>query len=174
MCIICNLVESAKRKNQDSLMELLVRFKPLIKKHAYRLNYEDAENDLILNMIQIIYNMPVLKSDGQAVQYITQSIHHAYIKLMKEQIQLRKNEYLYDPEMMKNIEDLSNALTENNYLDLDVALEKLSYHQKWVIKYKFFYMLPDKDIMDKLKISRQSVYKNKINALKKLKQILKK
>ena len=46
----------AKDKNKDSLMEIINKFRPLIKKQAYALNYEDAENDLIVDMIELIYN----------------------------------------------------------------------------------------------------------------------
>ena len=50
--------ELAKDKNKDSLMEIINKFRPLIKKQAYALNYEDAENDLIVDMIELIYNIP--------------------------------------------------------------------------------------------------------------------
>lgn len=58
MGILCDLIVSAKDKNKDSLMEIINKFRPLIKKQAYALNYEDAENDLIVDMIELIYNMP--------------------------------------------------------------------------------------------------------------------
>lgn len=57
MGILCDLIVSAKDKNKDSLMEIINKFRPLIKKQAYALNYEDAENDLIVDMIELIYNM---------------------------------------------------------------------------------------------------------------------
>ena len=43
MGILCDLIVSAKDKNKDSLMEIINKFRPLIKKQAYALNYEDAE-----------------------------------------------------------------------------------------------------------------------------------
>lgn len=171
MHILCDLIVSAKDNNQDSLMELLNRFRPLIKKQAYALNYEDAENDLIVDMIELIYSMPIFHNDGQAVQYISKSIRHSYIKFLKERIRMRENECLYDPDFMKNTETLSEEFKERN-LDLSLAIEELNYNQKWVIKYKFFYMLQDKEIMQKLKISRQAVYNNKIKALKRLKEMI--
>lgn len=173
MCILCDLIVSAKDNNQGSLMELINRFQPLIKKHAYALNYEDAENDLTVDMIELIYNMPVFQNDGQAVQYISKSMRHSYIKFLKEKIHVRDNECLYDPEFIKNMEIVSEDFAEKN-LDLLFAIEKLSYNQKWVIKYKFLYMLQDKEIMKRLKISRQAVYNNKIKALKRLKEMLNK
>lgn len=171
MCIICNLIEEAKAHKQDSLTEIIRRFNPLIRKYSYSLGYEDAESDLVVSMIQLIYDMPIFKNDGQAVQYISKSMNHAYIKLMKEQIHRRENEILYDPDTFKNLKRLSVSHDEKD-LDILSAIERLTHNQKWVIKYKFFYMLPDKEIMKRLNISRQAVYKNKINALKKLREIL--
>ena len=171
MCIICNLLKEAKAHNQDSLAEIISRFSPLIRKYSYSLNYEDAESDLVVSMIQLIYDMPVFNNDGQAVQYISKSMNHAYIKLLKGLIQRRENEILYDPDTFKNLQRLSESGDEKD-LDILSALEQLTHNQKWVIKYKFFYMLPDKEIMKRLNISRQAVYKNKINALKKLREIL--
>jgi hypothetical protein len=68
MCTICNLILAAKNGSHNSMLELIKIFKPLIKKYAFKMNYEDAENDLILSMIQLIYSMPNLSNDGQAVQ----------------------------------------------------------------------------------------------------------
>ena len=86
MCILCNLISEAKDGNKNSMLEILNKFKPLIKKYSYKMNYEDAENDLILSMIQLIYDMPYLNNDGHAVNYINQSIYNAYIKYIKLQI----------------------------------------------------------------------------------------
>ena len=107
MGILCDLIVSAKDKNKDSLMEIINKFRPLIKKQAYALNYEDAENDLIVDMIELIYNMPFFQHDGQAVTYISTSIRHSYVKFLKQRIRLRENECIYDPDIIKNIENLS-------------------------------------------------------------------
>ena len=171
MQIICNLISDAKKGDKDSMLEILSKFKPLIKKYSYMMNYEDAENDLILSMIQLINDMPSLSNDGQAVNYINQSIYNAYIKHIKLQIKKRKNEYLCDTEEIKNISMLYDDFYEAN-VDLKCAIEQLSKNQRNVIILKFIYMLPDKEIMKKLKLSRQSVYKNKIKGLEKLKEIL--
>ena len=172
MCIICNLISEAKDGNKNSMLEILNKFKPLIKKYSYMMNYEDAENDLILSMIQLIYDMPNLGNDGQAVNYINQSIYNAYIKYIKLQIKKRENEYLYDTEEIKNISMLYDGFSETD-VDLQCAMEQLPKNQRNVIILKFMYMMPDKEIMEKLKLSRQSVYKNKIKGLEKLKEILK-
>ena len=171
MGILCDLIVSAKDKNKDSLMEIINKFRQLIKKQAYALNYEDEENDLIVDMIELIYNMPFFQHDGQAVTYISTSIRHSYVKFLKQRIRLRENECIYDPDIIKNIENLSEDF-EKKDLDLLFAIRKLNYNQKWVIIYKFFFMFKDKEIMNKLNISRQAVYNNKNKALKNLRKML--
>lgn len=99
------------------------------------------------------------------------SIRHSYVKFLKQRIRLRENECIYDPDIIKNIENLSEDF-EKKDLDLIFAIRKLNYNQKWVIIYKFFFMFKDKEIMNKLNISRQAVYNNKNKALKNLRKML--
>ena len=171
MCTICDRISKAKNRDHDSMMELFSIFKPLLKKYAYKLGYEDAEADLNLNMIQLIYDMPTFRNDGQAVSYIKQSIHNYFIKHVKQQIQLREKECSYDPDIIKNMEKLAENFSEP-YIDLYAAIEKLPEKQRLVIIYKFIYMMSDSEVMDKLHISRQSVYVNKKKAIKRLRKLL--
>lgn len=171
MCTICNLILAAKNGSHNSMLELIKIFKPLIKKYAFKMNYEDAENDLILSMIQLIYSMPNLSNDGQAVNYIKQSIYTSYIKYVKQQIKKRENECSYDADILNNISTLYEDFHEQN-VDLYNAIKQLPSIQQQIIMLKFFYMMSDKEIMAKLNLSRQSIYKNKIKALSKLKIML--
>lgn len=171
MSTICKLIIAAKSGDQNSMLEIINMFMPLIKKYTYKMNYEDAGNDLMLSMIQLIYSMPSLTNDGQAVNYIKQSIYTSYIKYIKQQIKKRENECSYDTEILNNISSLYEDFSELN-VDLHNAIKQLPVIQQKVIILKFFYMMPDKEIMKKLKLSRQSVYKNKIKGLENLKEIL--
>lgn len=47
-------IASAQHNNSESLLALIEKFKPLLKKYAYKLHYEDAYYDLQLDFIQII------------------------------------------------------------------------------------------------------------------------
>lgn len=172
MSTICELIVAAKSGDQTCLLEIINMFKPLIKKYAYKMNYEDAESDLIVGIIQLIQNMPLLTNDGQAVNYINQSIYTLYIKYIKQQIIKRENECPYDTEMLSNLNTLYEDFSEPN-IDLHNALKSLPFLQQQIVILKFFYMMSDKEIISRLGISRQSVYKNKIKALEKLKKMLK-
>lgn len=134
MHTICDLITKAKLGDQDSMMKILTAFTPLIKKYSYKLNYEDAENDLIANTIQLVYDMPHFEHDGQAVAYIKCSVRNAYIKYVKNQIKMREHETPYDPEIIHNMEAYSESFNEIN-VDLRVAIQKLSSKQQKIIVY---------------------------------------
>jgi len=169
---ICELISKAKNGDNDSMMNILTMFTGLIKKYAYKLDYEDAENDLIVSVIQLIYDMPELINDGQAVSYIKHSVYNFYNKYVKIQIMQREHMVPYDPEIIHNISELSDTINEDN-IALYYAVEKLKPNYRQIIIYKFFRDMTDNEIMKIMNLSRQSVYINKIKAIKMLKELLK-
>ena len=70
-------IASAQHNNSESLLALIEKFKPLLKKYAYKLHYEDAYYDLQLDFIQIILTINLdaqnQKSEGALVNYMGQS-----------------------------------------------------------------------------------------------------
>ena len=80
-------IASAQHNNSESLLALIEKFKPLLKKYAYKLHYEDAYYDLQLDFIQIILTINLdaqnQKSEGALVNYICNSVQHAYCKRLK-------------------------------------------------------------------------------------------
>ena len=172
MDTICNLISNAKHGCSNSMMEILTKFKPLIKKYAYKLEYEDAENDLIASMIQLIYDMPIFQNDGQAVAYIRKVVHNSYIKYVKHCIELRLHENLYDPEVMSTKEVGAIYEIDEVSIAIQCAIETLPEKQRQIIIYKFLLGMSDKDIIRIMGISRQAVYKSKIKGLEKLRKVL--
>lgn len=63
----------AKVGNSEILMELIKQFKPLLKKYAWKLGYEDAYEDLQLEFIKLIKEFPTetlsVKNDAGVVSY---------------------------------------------------------------------------------------------------------
>ena len=47
-------IAAAQRNDEESLLALIEKFKPLLKKYAYKLHYEDSFYDLQLDFIQIV------------------------------------------------------------------------------------------------------------------------
>ena len=55
--MLSEAISSAQHNNPDSLLALIEKFKPLLKKYAYKLHYEDAYYDLQLDFIQIVLSI---------------------------------------------------------------------------------------------------------------------
>ncbi len=171
MYSLCELISQAKAGDKNCMMEILTKFIPLIKKYAYKLNYDDAGNDLIESIIQTVYSMPELTNDGKAVMYIKRSMQNVVARYIKAQIERRENETVYDTEFINQLKNDQTDFTDT-HLDIKSAVCSLPYKQRVIIVYKFFLGKSDKEVMKQLNISRQSVYINKMKALETLKKLL--
>lgn len=83
-----NLVQMSQNGDTEACLEIIRRFKPLIKKYGYKLGYDDAYSDLILELIEVVYKLPIkrnnsVNSDKYIIGYINSSIKHKYIYLSK-------------------------------------------------------------------------------------------
>ena len=88
-----DIIEKSQGGDGDATLKLTEKFNPLLKKYAYKLFYEDAYNDLLLDFIELLHNIQIKnihnKSEGSVVSYICTSIHSSYIKRLMEVKRLR-------------------------------------------------------------------------------------
>jgi len=80
--------------DDDATLLLIEKFNPLLKKYAYKLSYDDAYNDLLLNFIELLHNMQIenihnKSEEGSVVSYICTSVHSSYVKRLIEVKRLR-------------------------------------------------------------------------------------
>lgn len=79
-----NLIVLSQKGDSNATLELIKKFDPLLKKYAYKLYYDDAYNDLLLDFIKFLHNMLLDgirdTSEGTIVSYICRSIHSSYVK----------------------------------------------------------------------------------------------
>ena len=80
------LVKESQAGNKQSLLEIINTFSPLIKKHSRNLNYDGAETDLVITLIEVIKSLPItidnyIKEDEQIIGYISISMKNKYIQL---------------------------------------------------------------------------------------------
>ena len=176
MELLKELIKKAKEGNKESMLELINKFEPLLKKYAKKLNYDDAINDLIVYFIELIkkINLDSLQgtSDGYIVAYIRTSEYNHYIYKLKEIIS-RKDEILFtnlsDSQKyfieaeMATYDDLTNNLSE---LYLDKLLNDFEYR---IIIMIFSKGYSSAEIARIFGTSRQSVNQTKNRALKKIK-----
>lgn len=167
------LITQSKNKNKDSTLKIVDTFMPLIKKYTRKLNYDGADTDLTISLINLIKKMPtdeneLLQKDKVIVSYISISIKNEYIRLSQKHSKVSKTEILYE-------DDILNALqcyNENYDFIIEDLLSDLSELQKKVIKSIFLMDIKEIDLAKSLNISRQAVNKTKNIALKKLKNNL--
>ena len=78
-------IAAAQRNDEESLLALIEKFKPLLKKYAYKLHYEDSFFDLQLDFIQIVTTLNLeaqtKESEGALVNYICNSVPVSYTHL---------------------------------------------------------------------------------------------
>lgn len=91
--MLLEVIRNAQNGDQSSMLSLLTQFRPLIRKYARSLYTEDAESELILDFIEMIYkiNIQTMKKtdEGSLVSFIRNSVYHAYCKRVQEKIRLK-------------------------------------------------------------------------------------
>ncbi len=158
-------INASKEGNQESMMEIITQFKPLINKYKWKLGYEDAEQDLIEHLIITLYKMPV-REDRLNIGYIARSIKNKYIQLSKQQRSYKK-------EIQDCYIDDKYSAEENYSLEINEALSKLPQKQREIILFRYYYGYSDAEISVILGISRQKVNKHRKNSLTFLRNSLK-
>ena len=95
---IYNLVNNSRKGNKEDTLNFIKKFNPLVIKYSRKLNYDGAETDLIICLLEVlnympIYNNPELQNDDRIVGYINTCIKHKYINLSKKNSFITNNEY---------------------------------------------------------------------------------
>lgn len=163
------LVEWSKNGDKERLLEIIYKFQPLIRKYSRKLRYDGSDSDLIICLLETIYNMPIDKAEMQKdeciIGYINISIKHKYIYLSKKYISI----------LTRETELNTNILNENceeiweDYICLNNLVDKLPELQQKIIKKIYFNGVLEKDLAKQLNISRQAVNRTKNRALRNLK-----
>lgn len=171
------LLVNCQKHDDDSLLEMLGKFKPLLLKYSFKLYYEDAYNDLQLAFIEIIFAIPINRfselpeNEPQIIAYLSKSLYTRYIQLSKKDQDLGKCLSFGDEELLDYFET-----TYGDDVDLSEDVKKyMSYltpMQQNVILNIYYKGYNDAEIARKLGISRQAVGRTKYRALKILREYL--
>nr|WP_280955290.1 sigma factor-like helix-turn-helix DNA-binding protein [Clostridioides difficile] len=169
------LIILSRSNSAENLQELLITFKPLIKKLSKFLYYEEGETDLIIFFIELIKSINLnnftKQNDAIIVKYIHKSLLNKMFQLSKKQSR-SKLQFL---ELNENMLNLRNNYPNEYIFEEDICFQEyifneLSGIQRKVIFYKYLEGYSDIEISIKLKISRQAVNKAKNRAFKKIKK----
>lgn len=163
------IVKNANNGDEKSIMEVLERFDKTIKKFSRELEYEMAETDLIIALIEGIQKLEFdnfkVENDGIIVNYIYCILKNKKIDLLRKYIKQKNREIQVD----FNILEIPDEFIYENNLMIEELFKMLTENQKDIIVSKFFLGYSDQEIAKEFNISRQAVNKTKNKALEKMK-----
>ena len=173
---LLNRIFHSQKGDKEALEDLILQFTPIIKHYKYLLNYDDAEQDMILSFIETIQKLPVSllhsrDSDIYILSYIKQSMKNYYIHFSKLQ---RVFQYCAatDSSILENFQGKRVDDTFDLKQSLQKELDKLTSLQKKVLIYKYCYGFSDCELSCILHVSRQAVCQAKGRGLKALRTSL--
>lgn len=153
------VTELLKNCNKDTeiLNELIIRFKPLIiscsNQSGWKIETEDMQSILTLKLITLARGMKVTENEGQNVKFIAQALRNHHIDMVRSINRKERVEVV----SLENATD-KGARDEHN-IEFEDMIKGLTKRKQEIIRLKFQEMYTDKEIADKLGISRQSVNK---------------
>lgn len=170
-------IEKSQEGDRDSTLLLIEKFNPLLRKYAYKLSYEDAYNDLLVDFIELIHNIKLTriynKEEGGIISYICASMHNSYVKRLIEIKKLRiilLYSDLSDSELYY-IESLTSTNDTYPKIQYDVLKKHLTSSEFNIIKMLYYLDYSATETANICGISRQAVNQTKNRALKKLKRV---
>lgn len=157
------------KENPDAMMHLLELLNPLIKSYAKKmffLEQEDAQQEIIIAIIEAVKGISKCESDGQCLAYINNAVKFLFAHLCKRNIKKQAVESI-------NEKDLSQAAYYEKYEDIEmkydiqVKKQSLTKNQKNILNY-ILLGYSDREISDKLGISRQYINRIKKSFVNKI------
>ncbi len=175
--MIIDDIRKIQNGDSDSILKLIEKFNPVLKKYAYSLYYEDSYDDLLVSFIELLVNISIdkiqNKDDGCMISYLTTSIHNSYIKKLIKIKQMR-NFISYSNLTEKELYYIDSITATNDTyinMDLDLLRRILTNPEFITIKMIFYKGYTVAETANALGITRQAVNQMKNRALKKLKII---
>lgn len=166
------ILSEAIKGNDEKVVALITAFYPLIKKYSRQLNYEEAETDIIIRILEKLpKSTKCLDNDfhpGQIINYLRTLIERTAIDLLRIRIKHNRCTYfsLEDLDFMAH-DDIDDSNTSFNSI-----ISNLSEEEQDIIKLRYMNEFSDYEIAHRKKTSRQNICKKRKNALRKLAQHL--
>lgn len=161
--------------DEESLLRILHKFDPLIRRYAFKLHYEDAYMDLTYDLICILKKLDIriMKnySDGAIVSYIVSCVKRSYLKRLSRKLKGKKEIpfSLFPPDQISIFEKDTAYENPNSKLESLFSNKMLTKYERGILKLLYVYEYSVNEIAQKNKVSRQNVNQAKLNALRKLK-----
>ncbi|SHK41784.1 RNA polymerase sigma factor [Tepidibacter formicigenes] len=165
-----DLLQRAKNNDKDAAYEIIKDFNPTLKKLSNSLHHEEAETDLIIELLKLI-QIDIAKFNNSNNKQIAKYIH---IHLKKRTLDLLKSN---ENKFKEYLEINHDILADESIVDIEISvltsilIESLVSQQRDIITMEFIHGFSEKDIARILGISRQAVNRTKNRALKNLRKI---
>ena len=178
-----NDIIEVQRGNSEQMLRLIEQFRPLIAKHARKLGYEDAFEDVQVKFIEVIQGikMDQLQNAGDPyiLKYLKRSIENYFITLLQKQ---KANDTIPlsslcedDKESFSFLLDrLFTCSDEYPQMEYDVLRSILTPYECEIIRYFYFECYSVKEIAAHYRVSMPAISQAKANALKKLRKYFEK
>ncbi|MPW25794.1 hypothetical protein GC105_08325 [Alkalibaculum sp. M08DMB] len=163
------LLIDAFQKDNNTFLEIVDLFKNSIKFYSRKLNYDCAETDLIIFLLELLrkIDLSTFKANESLDYYIKKSIKHEYIRLSKKKI----TELIIENDFIEVIQDdqYNDPFSLIYFTDM---IGNLSQRESKILDYKYNQKFTDTEIASLLGLSRQTVYKYRKKSLEKLKNTI--
>jgi RNA polymerase sigma factor (sigma-70 family) len=162
----------ARKDDQDAVCEIIKDFSNTLKKISNGLHYEEANTDMIIELLKIIKSIDIKKFKDSSNKQIAKYIH---IHLKKRSLNLLKAK---ENKIFDYLEINYDILADNTMSDIEsmvcisMLIELLAKQQKNIIIMEFIHGYSEKQIAEMLGISRQAVNRTKNRALNNLRRII--
>lgn len=169
-----DLIVQLQKGYKEAALALINKFHPLLKKYAFKLRYEDAYDDLLVDFIEILNRIRLDRirdtSEGVLISYICKSIRGSYIKRLITLKRLRNFVPYSDlsESELYYAETLSSASDSHLRLELTGIDQVLTESELSVVKMIYLLGYTVAETASLHGITRQAVNKTKKRALQKL------
>jgi RNA polymerase sigma factor (sigma-70 family) len=172
-----DLIAQSQTGSNDATLALIEKFNPLLKKYTYKLFYDDAYSDLLVDFIELLHNIKLGhlhdKSEGSLVSYICTSVRSSYIR---RSIAINKLHNLMPYSDLNDNElyciEAASAVSDTYFkYELPGVDQVLTKSESSIIKMIYLSGYTIKETACIFGITRQAVNQMKKRALKKLENL---
>lgn len=153
---LLELLTHAQAHGEDAILYLFQKFKSLILKYAYILEYEDAKSELELFFLELILKMPLKNFGGKdsnfrILAYIKQSMQRHYIYLSKQ-----KSNYQIHNLFLEELPTKEHSDSTESIIVIREFVQHQSPINRKIILYRYL-GYSNAEIGNRFHLSRQSI-----------------
>ncbi len=166
------ILERVQQGDEEATISVFFKFHGAIKKLSKKLDYEEAETDMIIAFLQTIKEIDLneicMKNDGGIINYIWLFLKHKSVDLFRKNVTKRIETTNLNLDIIAD----DTSYSVDNKLFVSMLLNSLPPLQKTVLKRKFMQGFSENEIALISGISRQAVNRAKNRGLKNLRKRL--